>query len=373
VEDKKTLNNKHERSEVMSKRKIKADELQVLKREFQYLEDKGVLPTGKTKDIEGHYEISKVSFTKTLLYVGSILIGAGILSFVASNWAEIGKLVKFLFILGLFVGCYFTGFQLEKNFPKTAKSFYYLGAIVFGAGIFLIGQMYHFGGDFQDAFLWWSLGILPLAWVLKDKWILLGAALLILIYMTDQPILSGQMIPFWVLFWIAAIYFLNESIGFSRTTAFAFGLLQLALLASVVHFVLDGLTETVYIFGIIYLVIGIILVHLQSKIKEIYVLLGYLVQGGAALLLSFEENWPVELEWVHIPFSISYLLYLLFLIKRGSLFSIVILCVTIFRFYLDYTFGFLPKSLVFIIGGVLLLGFGFYFEKQRKKGEDTYV
>lgn len=355
----------------MSKRRIKLSEFHVLKRELGFLENMGVLEADKKKEIEGLYEADRVSFTKTLLYVGSVLIGIGVLSFVASNWAEIEKLTKFLLIIGLFIACNFTGLRMEKSFPKTAKSFYYLGVIVFGAGIFLVGQMFHFGGDFQDAFLWWSVGILPLAWVLRDKWILLGSSILILIYMTDESILSGQMIPYWILFWIAILYFLNDKIGFSQATGLTNGFLSLAFIASILNFSLDGIANNEYIYGLVYLMIGLGLVHMSGKFHEIYVILGYFIHGGAALLLSFERNWPVE--WIFLPFSIFYLVYLLYQINKGSLLSIVILCMMIFRFYLDYTFGFLPKSLVFIIGGLLLLAFGFYFEKQRKKGSDRLV
>lgn len=355
----------------MSKRRVKTAELQFLKRELQFLEKTGVLEVEKTKEIEGLYEAERISFTKTLLYVGSVLIGIGILSFVASNWAEIGKLTKFLLIISLFIGCNGIGYWLERSFPRTAKSFYYLGVIVFGAGIFLVGQMFHFRGDFQDAFLWWSLGILPLAWVLRDKWILLGSSILILFYMTDSSIFKGQIIPVWMILWIVAIHFMNDRIEFSKATGLVNGILQLAFIASVLNFFLHGVEDVVYIYGLIYLIIGITLINMKEKVREIYVNLGYLVHGAAALLLSFSENWPIE--WVYLPFSILYLLYLLYLINKGSLFSIIILCVMIFRFYLDYTFDFLPKSLVFIIGGVLLLGFGFYFEKQRKKGRGEHV
>jgi uncharacterized membrane protein len=363
--------NDKDRSEIMDKRKLKAGEYQILHRELSYLEKRGVLAAGKSEEIEELYEIERISFTRTLLYVGSVLIGAGVLSFVASNWAEIGKLAKFLLILGLFASCSFAGYKLENHFPKTARSFYYLGVLVYGAGIFLIGQMFHFGGDFQEAFLWWSLGILPLSWVLRDKWILLASSLLILIYMTHEPFLLGQSIPFWILLWIAAIYFLNEKIGFSPATAFVNGLLQLALLASLLNYFLDGMNDTGYIYGLLYLVIGIGLVLAKKRLREVYVFLGHLVHGGAALFLSFGESWPAAN--LYIPFSILYILFLLFLIKKGSLFSIIILCALIFRFYLDITFDFLPKSLVFVIGGLLLLGFGFYFERQRKKGGGAHV
>jgi hypothetical protein len=124
------------------------------------------------------------------------------------------------------------------------------------------------------------------------------------------------------------------------------------------------------VYGLIYLVIGVALVLSRGRIRDIYVVLGYLVHGAAALLLSFADTWPVD--WMYVPFSVIYVLYILYLIKKGSLLSIIILCVMIFRFYLDLSFEFLPKSFVFIIGGFLLLGFGFYFEKQRKKGVSVH-
>ncbi|WHY67532.1 DUF2157 domain-containing protein [Neobacillus sp. SuZ13] len=356
----------------MTKRIVKQNELNFLKRELKYLEDSEILPEGKAQEIEALYEVQKLSFTKTLLYVGSILIGAGVLSFIASNWDEIGKTVKFLLIIALFIACNLAGYKMEKNFPKTSKSLYYLGCLVFGAGIFLVEQMFHLGTNSQNAFLWWSLGILSLAWVLREKWILLASSLFVLKYMLDGQYLLGVDIPFWTLLWIAAIYILNEKIGFSKLTGFVTGLLSLAFIGTIISYCINGYNfdDLAYVYGLTYLIIGVALVLSKGKIKDVYVVLGYLVHGAAALLLSFEDSWP--LDWLYIPFSILYLIYVLYLINRGSLLSIIILCVMIFRFYLDLSFEFLPKSFVFIIGGFLLLGFGFYFEKQRKKGVSVH-
>lgn len=356
----------------LTKRIVKQNELNFLKRELKYLEDSEILPAGKAHEIEAIYEVQKLSFTKTLLYVGTILIGAGVLSFIASNWDEIGKTVKFLIIIALYIACNLAGYKMEKNFPKTSKSLYYLGCLVFGAGIFLVEQMFHLGTNSQNAFLWWSLGILPLAWVLRDRWILLASSLFVLKYMLDGQYLQGVNIPYWTLLWIAAIYILNEKIGFSKVTGFVNGLLSLAFIGTIISYFTYRFDyqDFNYVFGLIYLIIGVALVISKGKIRDIYVVLGYLVHGAAALMLSFEGNWP--LDWLYIPFSILYLIYVLYLINRGSLLSIIILCVMIFRFYLDLSFEFLPKSFVFIIGGFLLLGFGFYFEKQRKKGVSVH-
>lgn len=353
----------------MAKRIVKNHEMQILHREFQYLEQTGVMTPEQRSELQDLYEVEeRITFTKTLLYVGSILIGAGILSFVASNWEEIGRIAKFLIIIGLFIASNLVGYKMEGSYPKTSKSFYYLGVLVFGAGIFLIGQMFHFGGDFQGSFLWWSLGILPLALVLRDKSILLAAAFFVLLYVSDDLFLRGEIIPLWAFLWLGTIFYLNRKIGFSNATAFILGIASLSLLGSVMSFFLNGQHE--FIYGIVYLIIGITLVMSKERLKDVYVTLGYLVHGVAGFFLTFQEAWPVD--WIYIPFSILYILFLLALVKKGSLLSIVILCVIIFRFYIDISFDFLPKSLVFIIGGLLLLGFGFYFEKQRKKGGDAH-
>jgi uncharacterized membrane protein len=240
--------------------------------------------------------------------------------------------------------------------------------LVFGAGIFLVEQMFDLGQSFQASFLWWSLGIIPLAWVLRDKWILFVSSVFVLIFLMDEPYLLGESIPYWCLGWIAAIYLLNERIGFSKETSFVTGLQSLVFIGTIISFILNRMdyNDDPYVYGLIYLIIGVALVFSKGKRRDVTILLGYLTHGAAALMLSFEESWP--LDWMYIPFSILYFLFVLYLIKRGSLLSIIILCVIIFRFYLDISFDFLPKSFVFIIGGFILLGFGFYFEKQRKKG-----
>lgn len=140
----------------MEKKALNKHNYQFLMDECQYLKEQHILSDENMQTIESHYEIKEsVSFTKVLLYIGSILIGIGLLTFIASNWSEIGKMGKFLLIIGLYASCMATGYKLTAAYPKTARSFYYLSLFVFGAGIFLIGQMFHFGGQFQQAFLWW--------------------------------------------------------------------------------------------------------------------------------------------------------------------------------------------------------------------------
>ena len=71
---------------------------------------------------------------------------------------------------------------MEDHYPKTSRSLYYIGVFAFGAGIFLIGQMFNLGEGVYADFFMWGLGILPLAYYLKDKLIFASASLFFIIY-----------------------------------------------------------------------------------------------------------------------------------------------------------------------------------------------
>ena len=107
--------------------------------------------------------------------------------------------------------------------------------------------------------------------------------------------------------------------------------------------------------------------------RKIFQLQGTILSGIAGLYLTLPFAWHFinpdtsANSMSNIVFAIVYLVILLFLTRRGNLISLAFICFTIFRFYIDTMYAFKSKSLFFIIGGLLLIGFGFYFEKLRKK------
>ena len=91
------------------------------------------------------------------------------------------------------------------------------------------------------------------------------------------------------------------------------------------------------------------------------------------VILTIPDIWDVlvtaqSASPVSILFALAFMALLFVLIRKGSIISLIFVCITIFRYYTD-TFAFLPKSLFFIVGGLLLLGFGYYFERMRKMPE----
>jgi uncharacterized membrane protein len=75
-----------------------------LKTELNYLESTGHLEEGQSSKLMDLYEppfiqpkskTVKMNAVQILTLIGGILIGLGILSFVASNWSELSKGTKF--------------------------------------------------------------------------------------------------------------------------------------------------------------------------------------------------------------------------------------------------------------------------------------
>jgi uncharacterized membrane protein len=104
-----------------------------------------------------------------LAVLGALLLGAAVLTLVAANWESFPRLGRVLFILLLIWASYLVGAWRDKRgdtiFSQVA---YLLGAITFGGGIALIGQMYHLSGDAASAALVWAVGTLVGAVLLRS-------------------------------------------------------------------------------------------------------------------------------------------------------------------------------------------------------------
>ncbi|MBM7659809.1 putative membrane protein [Bacillus mesophilus] len=113
--------------------------------------------------------------TSNLLPVfASILIGLGILSFIASNWDGIHDLVRVFIIIIVMSGFYLAGERAHRNGnERIGNSLLGIGIISFGAGIFLLGQMYHFQSYDARAFIIWALAGLLVVQLWKSKFLLI--------------------------------------------------------------------------------------------------------------------------------------------------------------------------------------------------------
>ncbi|KAB2714317.1 DUF2157 domain-containing protein [Brucella intermedia] len=111
---------------------------------------------------------SVFSLGSVLATLGGLLLGAAVIMLVAANWQEMPRLMRISLIFVLIWASYLGGAwrqaRGDKLFPPVC---YIVGAASFGAGLALVGQMYHLSGDIHSAAIYWSVGVLISAFLLR--------------------------------------------------------------------------------------------------------------------------------------------------------------------------------------------------------------
>jgi uncharacterized membrane protein len=80
--------------------------------------------------------------------LGALMLAASVSAFVAANWQEIPRTVRLAGILTLIAGCFCPALLLQRRGASNgADAAITLATLCYGAGIALVGQMYHLPGD----------------------------------------------------------------------------------------------------------------------------------------------------------------------------------------------------------------------------------
>jgi uncharacterized membrane protein len=91
--------------------------------------------------------------------LGALMLAASVSAFVAANWQEIPRLVRLVGILAVIAGCFFPALLLERRgMPNAADAAITLATLCFGAGIALVGQMYHLPADWPAGAMLIAIG-----------------------------------------------------------------------------------------------------------------------------------------------------------------------------------------------------------------------
>jgi len=105
-----------------------------------------------------------VNIAIVVAIVGGLLIAAAFLAFVAAHWTEIPRLLRLAMLFaGMLIAYGLGGWFARARQPILADLCAAIGALIFGAAIALVGQMYHLGGDFAGGMLLWAMGALAAA------------------------------------------------------------------------------------------------------------------------------------------------------------------------------------------------------------------
>ncbi len=128
---------------------------------------------------------------RIILVIGAILIGAGIFSFLAANWRGMSNTLKLIIIITLMLVAYAAGWQVKEKYKlvKTGQALIFLGAIIYGAGIFLVAQMFNIRANWPDGFILWMLGALAMAFVSESYSLFYLALLAGVVAIIGHPVL----------------------------------------------------------------------------------------------------------------------------------------------------------------------------------------
>lgn len=127
-----------------------------------------------------------------LAVLGAVLLGAAIISLVAANWEAMPRLVRVvMIILVLWIGYVGGAWRASLGDDRFSQALYLIAAITFGAGIALIGQMYHLSGEATEAVLLWTAGTMVAAFCLRSSVLVVAGIATTALYML--VIMDGDM------------------------------------------------------------------------------------------------------------------------------------------------------------------------------------
>ena len=342
-----------------------------------------------------------------LSILGAVLVGLGVITFFAANWDDISRSVKLgALIVGVLLS-YGAGFLLWQRLGYTAVgiALILLGCIIYGAGLHLIGQIYHIPVDHPNLTAFWFLGVVPLAYVTRSMPVMFLTIVLFLVA-------AGFRLPHWL-----------DDVNYADSMVFA-AVVYLALAALIYAIgkakgLFDGWERTGGLFRAIGLIVGfgaLYLLTFHDLIEDAgtngganyrYWLLTYGASVVAVAMLATLEWWrarrgvgsvveALEIATVVLLLAASQVLVRvsvdwdpLYPIVLNALFALSALGLMISGYlqgregrvnlalglialfvitrYFEYSTTLFDRSLVFVGAGVILLAGGFLLERGRRK------
>jgi uncharacterized membrane protein len=153
-----------------------------LRQEANLWEQEGLIDRAVLTQLADRYQFDSLEdeasnrFVTILTGLGCILIGLGILSFVAANWQYLSKTWRVVLLLSAFVGVNITGYYLWRqtaisrlgaNQRRFGESFLLLGSLLLGGNVALFAQLFNIGGEVGVLLMGWSIGVLIMAFSLR--------------------------------------------------------------------------------------------------------------------------------------------------------------------------------------------------------------
>ena len=156
-----------------------------LSRESEAWVAEGLVSADQAEAIRRRYadvgEERRGSATTALAVIGAIAVGLGVIGFIAANWEGMSHAVRLVLLTAAVGGSYAAAFHLRERTgsrPRVGEALYLLGVILFGASLFLVGQMYNVQAHDPLALLLWAGGATATALVVRSRAVATTAVLI---------------------------------------------------------------------------------------------------------------------------------------------------------------------------------------------------
>lgn len=136
--------------------------------------ERGLISEEQASRIRGLYPDPKAGLPwSTIIFsgLGGAIAGLGVILLVAYNWHALHRFMKLGIIFTGMVALHAIGLRLflrSERWRQFGDALCLLGSMLFGAGIWLVAQVYHIEEHFPDGFLIWGIGALMLAWAMPS-------------------------------------------------------------------------------------------------------------------------------------------------------------------------------------------------------------
>jgi uncharacterized membrane protein len=364
--------------------------------------DEGLISEEQADAIRRHEEAATQGerrglAVQTLAYVGAIVAGLGVILFFAANWDAIPRPTRVAALLATIAAAYGGGYLLRHargTRPHVGEALLLLGAIAFGASLFLVGQMYHVQAHDPLAFLLWSAAALPTAAVVRSRWIAaLGLVTLSAWLIHESAEVAGDeaagYVPALLALYGAALYGFDTGLRERLIAVFAGPMRALGAIflpAGLFVFTFQGfieeLAEREALSGRVELGLGALTLLAAAGAAtlaldrtratarwEALALAGTVAVVVVSVLFASGED-PVLLALVaNLVMAVVALGAILvgyaeeetWLVNLG----VALVGIDVFARYFDFFWDLLPRSFVFVGAGVLLLALAWLLERQR--------
>lgn len=115
----------------------------------------GHVPAEKRADMLAMVEEPRrLDAATALAWIGAVMLGVAVISFIAANWDGLPRIVRFAMVLGIFAACIGgAAWTAARNRPGASNALTTLAALVFAAAVGLVGQIFDIAGKPSHALI----------------------------------------------------------------------------------------------------------------------------------------------------------------------------------------------------------------------------